>query len=634
MTRFSLLNRLPSPARRAYGLPLLAMLLASSGLVRADSPAMSAATLRKVKQATVHLQVRVPSGTVYEGTGFFVDEPGLIVTNAHVLGMLEPNSRKPLQVDATINPGEANSKTYRGQVLGADRGTDLAVLRIAGSGLPQPLKVGTAKNVTELQEVYIFGFPFGKRLGKNITISKSSVSSLRKRPSGGLDRIQVNGGMNPGNSGGPVTDAEGNLIGVAVAVIKDSSINFAIPSDHVYEFLNGRIDYLNTSPAYRDGERIKKPLRVHLIDPLGRASKVAVEMWTGTAGKPRPETGPTEPKALPGDSAKQTVVLTYNKKTGLAVVDLVLPARSDPKQVVWIRPTVTHPAGDTYWVMAYSLGTEAPLERKPLQLKYQPGAKPMYVELASKASLRMRDDEGGEGTVRSNFRVVLREQPAAESAAGGGRLFNVKFTRVTAGIFINDKPLTGKGSTTPMLNDMVRNVTLNVEMDGDGNPTRAQANFGKTPRESRAFVTNISDQVIPSLLVLTVPLSGDTLPPLKTWKARRLLDVGPMSISLPAEADLKYTYLGFRAQGGQKEAVVGVEGMLRGQRGAGNVAGSIGGTLVLSAETGQVVAASATLKLDMDAKFKDSPLKMNGELVVNLKRGVMPPPPPPSPKKK
>ena len=619
------------PPRRVCCL-LLAALWASAGLVRADAPAMSPATVRKVKRATVHLKVRVASGAVYEGTGFFIDAPGLIVTNAHVVGMLEPNSRKPLQVQVTVNSGEPDSKTYPGRVLGADRGIDLAVLRIAGAGLPQPLKLAPAKNITELQEVYIFGFPFGKRLGKNITISKSSVSSLRKRPSGGLARIQVNGGMNPGNSGGPVTDAEGNLIGVAVAVIKDSSINFAIPSDHVYEFLNGRIDYLNTSPAYRDGDQVKKPLRVHLIDPLGRARKVAVEMWTGPAGKPRPETGATEPKALPGDSPKQTVTLTYNKKTGLAEADLVLPKPADPKHVVWIRPTVTHPAGDTYWVMAYGLGVEAPVVRQPLRLKYQPAAKLMYVDLSSKAALKMRDDEGGEGTIRSSFRVVLREQPATESAADGGRLFHMKFTRVSANIRIDDKPLTGKGSTTPMLNDLARNVTLNVEMDGEGNPTRVQANLGKSARESRGFITSITDQVIPSLLVLTVPLSGDTLPPLKTWKTRRLLDVGPMSISLPAEADLKYTYLGVRDQGGQKEAVVRVEGILRGRSGASNVAGSVGGTLVLSAETGQVVTASTTLKLDMDAKLKDSLLKMNGELAVTLKRSATPPPPPPKKK--
>jgi S1-C subfamily serine protease len=61
----------------------------------------------------------------------------------------------------------------------------------------------------------VFGFPFGKQLGKNITVSKTSVSSLRKKPNGTLQDIQVNGGMHPGNSGGPVVDAMGQVVGVA-----------------------------------------------------------------------------------------------------------------------------------------------------------------------------------------------------------------------------------------------------------------------------------------------------------------------------------------------------------------------------------------------------------------------------------
>ena len=88
---------------------------------------------------------------------------------------------------------------------------------------------------------------------------------------------------------------------------------------------------------------------------------------------------------------------------------------------------------------------------------------------------------------------------------------------------------------------------------------------------ANAGLVRADAQVVPSLMVLTVPLSGDMLLPLKSWKVQRLLDVGPMSISLPAQADLKYTYLGVREQAGQKEAVLRVEGTLRGQRSnAGN----------------------------------------------------------------
>lgn len=190
---------------RSFRLPLLFLaVLFASAAARADSaPKIDKATLQKIKSATVYLQVRAAGGAVYEGTGFFVDEPGLIVTNAHVLGMLEPNSRRPLQVDVVVNSGEPDSKTYRGQVLGVDRGTDLGVLRIAAKGAPEPLKLGASKDLSELQDVFIFGFPFGKRLGKNITVSTSTISSLRKSAAGHVAKIQVNGGMNPATPAAP-----------------------------------------------------------------------------------------------------------------------------------------------------------------------------------------------------------------------------------------------------------------------------------------------------------------------------------------------------------------------------------------------------------------------------------------------
>ena len=54
--------------------------------------------------------MKLPDGNAVEGTGFLTDEPGLVLTNAHVLGMLDPDSRRPLQVDVTLNSGETDSR--------------------------------------------------------------------------------------------------------------------------------------------------------------------------------------------------------------------------------------------------------------------------------------------------------------------------------------------------------------------------------------------------------------------------------------------------------------------------------------------------------------------------------------------
>jgi S1-C subfamily serine protease len=81
-------------------------------------------------------------------------------------------------------------------------------------------------------------------------VAKSSVSSLR-RDRDVLKQVQVNGGMHPGNSGGPVIDTDGQVIGVAVSGIKSTQIHFAVPAEQVRAFLNGRLDVLAREPAYR-----------------------------------------------------------------------------------------------------------------------------------------------------------------------------------------------------------------------------------------------------------------------------------------------------------------------------------------------------------------------------------------------
>jgi S1-C subfamily serine protease len=192
---------------------------------------MAADVVQKVKQSTAYLRVRRTGGDVAEGSGFFALEPGIVITNAHVVGMMRGGG-PPRGVDVVIHSGEAGEAKLAGTVLGVDRENDLAVLRVARgpSRLPAPLPVGTAAGLTETQSVYIFGFPFGAQLGKNITVSSSAVAALR-RGGGVLKQVQVNGGMNPGNSGGPVTDARGVV--VAVAGIAGTQINFAIPGDFI-----------------------------------------------------------------------------------------------------------------------------------------------------------------------------------------------------------------------------------------------------------------------------------------------------------------------------------------------------------------------------------------------------------------
>src|SRR5207302_7175684 len=78
-------------------------------------------------------------------------------------------------------------------------------------------------------------------LGKNVSVNRTTVSSLR-RPNGSLAVVQLAGGLNPGNSGGPVTNAKGEVVGVSVAKLRNTdTIAFAIPAEVTDRFVENQI---------------------------------------------------------------------------------------------------------------------------------------------------------------------------------------------------------------------------------------------------------------------------------------------------------------------------------------------------------------------------------------------------------
>jgi hypothetical protein len=297
------------------------------------------------KQATVMLKVTSEGGRTAEGSGFFAVEPGLVVTNAHVLGMLQSSSKPPTKVEVIVSSGSANELKLSGKVLGVDRGSDVAVLRVEGAGdtkLPAPLQFGKADDLVETQKVYVFGFPFGSELGKNITVSESSVSSLRTDTRGDLAQVQVNGGMHPGNSGWPVVNTQGQVIGVAVAGIRNTQIIFAVPVHKVKSLFDGSILDPKAGVLFRDKSEVRVPLRHNCLDPLRRIREVRVEVWAGRPAENR-AVSPTEARPQPGDGPRQTHPLRY--ADGAATCDVVLPTLA-PGQVAWVQPVVVIAAGE------------------------------------------------------------------------------------------------------------------------------------------------------------------------------------------------------------------------------------------------------------------------------------------------
>jgi len=199
---------------------------------------------KRVRKATVRILVQTKDGKQASGTGFVEKYSRLIVTNAHVIGALKGEAG-PDVINIVVNSGEGKDKEYPlgAEVLAVDQENDLALIepKIIFIGerhiVPEGIVVPKIHSPKERQRLFIFGYPFGSEIGKEITIGETAISSLRRNDDGKIYKIQVQGGLNPGNSGGPLVDSKGNVVGVAVSIIKGTDVNFAIPGEIVQEFI-------------------------------------------------------------------------------------------------------------------------------------------------------------------------------------------------------------------------------------------------------------------------------------------------------------------------------------------------------------------------------------------------------------
>lgn len=612
--------------------------LTSTLSARADNP-IDAAVLKKVKAATVHLEVTLPGGEMVEGSGFFTDEPGVILTNAHVLGMLDADSRPPTKITATVNSGETDSKALTGKLLGVDRGSDLAVVRVEGKDFPEALKVVPAKGLTETQEVYIFGFPLGKKLGKNITVSKSSVSSLRKGANGVLNQIQVNGGMHPGNSGGPVVDGMGQVVGVSVSGITGTQLNFAIPGETVHTFLNGRIVELGANLGYKDGDKVKMSFRIAIVDPLGRVKNVVVETWSGdpSMNRRRPASM-TEPKPLPNDTPHEVIEVKYEKEATTSI-ELSLPLKEDAKKVYWMQPHYTNGAGETRWYSAWAPNLGEPVERKEITLKYQPRLdRTQPTEIISEGSFRIHVEKN-EITIAANSRFLLNEHSAAMKM-GTSLPLHFDYKSYALSLLKDKKPIEGEDELKKLLGANLKFMNADLVMEADGSAGQSKADLSKVPKNAKDFLSDVSDQVLQSLELVTVPLPDGTMKPLQNWKVQRPFVLGSTILyGVPAQADIKYTYLGTRMLKDREIAFLNISGTVKGTRGAGlNVGGTVTGATLVALDTGEVLSASVVFKADADVETKNGKAKLYGNSTVHVHRdtGLNKPPekPPEKPAEK
>ncbi len=189
------------------------------------------------------------------GSGFIISPDGYIVTNNHVI-----SGRDGQKLVDTITVTLSDRREYKARVVGRDSLSDLALLKVEGANLPY-VQFGNSEGTRVGDWAIAIGNPFG--LGG--TVTAGIVSALHRNITGGgaYDRyIQTDASINQGNSGGPLFDLNGNVIGVNTAIFSPTGgnvgVGFAIPA----ELAKPVIDQL------RDGGKVRRGYLGVQIQPM------------------------------------------------------------------------------------------------------------------------------------------------------------------------------------------------------------------------------------------------------------------------------------------------------------------------------------------------------------------------------
>ena len=216
-----------------------------------------------------------------QGSGFIVSPDGLILTNAHVV-------RGAQEVNVKLT----DRREFRAKVLGRDDKTDVAVIKIDAKGLPT-LPLGSSKALMPGEWVMAIGSPFG--FENSVTAGVVSAKGRSLPDDSAVPFIQTDVAVNPGNSGGPLLNARGEVVGINSQIYSRSGgyqgLSFAIPIElakHVEQQLvaTGKVDHARlgvtvqeVNQAFADSFKLPKPegALVANVEPNGPAAAAGLK---------------------------------------------------------------------------------------------------------------------------------------------------------------------------------------------------------------------------------------------------------------------------------------------------------------------------------------------------------------------
>jgi putative serine protease PepD len=329
----------------------------------ADSSALTPGQIyRQAYKGVVEITVSTPQQTPTgkqeaqaQGSGFVIDSDGHIVTNDHVVENAD-----------SVSVRFWNGDTYNASVVGTDPSTDLGVIKVdAPSSILHPVSLGDSSSVQVGDPVVAIGSPFGLEE----TVTSGIVSALHRQIQALNqftinDTIQTDAAINHGNSGGPLFNAAGQVIGVNSQIAGDTGANvgigFAIPSDTVSSIADTLISSGKVEHAYLGVSVQEIPATV--AHDLGLTPGVEItDVRSGT---------PAQKAGLKGATGKKMVQGTQYA-TGGDVITAIDGQEAKTSEGVQLAIDAHHP-GDTieitYWRKGETKTVSVKLATRPTQI--------------------------------------------------------------------------------------------------------------------------------------------------------------------------------------------------------------------------------------------------------------------------
>ena len=307
----------PDHARAFAGTP-------ATSLADRSAPPDPQDVLRRLKDATVLINTKIGKKTIGNGSGFVIEVEGgraIVATNRHVAVTdlselppgLVPQGTKPA-LEAVFRSGSGkDEQVLPAEIIAADMSgdlsTDLAFLKVQGvTNPPKPIDPFARFEPIEGMSYLGAGFPLAgvikvsENEGKpSVVVTGGRISSFKRDEFGNLLVLQVDGSLQPGNSGGPIIDERsGKLVGLAVAKASFAdTIGFVVPAEQLRRALGGRVGGMALTLEQSAPGQANLVVRANLVDPKMLVAGVEVRAAAlGSVGKLSPNSDGTWP-ALP-----------------------------------------------------------------------------------------------------------------------------------------------------------------------------------------------------------------------------------------------------------------------------------------------------------------------------------------------